>query len=164
METSSKYTRENAAKGDGLMTIVAISGGFDPLHRGHVNMIEEAAVISNPFFSDENPKARVHVYLNSDEWLHRKKGYKFMSYEDRATILMAIKGVERVIPVVDEDDTVCETIRMFKPDIFCNGGDRLPENTPELKLCCDLGIQVKFNVGGEKIQSSSELVKRLKNA
>lgn len=145
------------------MTIVAISGGFDPIHRGHINLIEEAAIISNPLFSEENPKARVHVYLNSDEWLKRKKGYVFMKWEDRAAILMAIKGVERVIPVIDQDDTVCETIRMLKPDVFCNGGDRLPENTPELKLCHDLKIQVKFNVGGEKIQSSSELVKRVKD-
>ena len=135
------------------MTIVAISGGFDPLHRGHVNMIEEAVQFG-----------RLHIYLNTDAWLMRKKGYVFMTFEDRARVLMAMKGVEMVIPVIDEDDTVCETIRMFKPDIFCNGGDRLPENTPELKTCCDLGIQVKFNVGGEKIQSSSELVKRVKNA
>lgn len=132
------------------MTIVAISGGFDPIHKGHVNMIEEAAQYG-----------RLHVYLNKDEWLLRKKNYVFMPFEDRARILMAMKGVELVIPVIDEDDTVCETIRMFKPDIFCNGGDRLPENTPELKLCCDLGIQVKFNVGGEKIQSSSQLVKNV---
>lgn len=131
--------------------IVAISGGFDPIHRGHVNMIEEAAQLG-----------RVQVYLNTDEWLMRKKGYVFMPFEDRARILMSMKGVEMVIPVIDEDDTVCETIRMFKPDIFCNGGDRLPENTPELRVCCDLGIQVKFNVGGVKIESSSELVKRAK--
>lgn len=135
------------------MTIVAVSGGFDPLHKGHVRMIEEAIQYG-----------RAHVYLNTDEWLIRKKGFKFMPWEDRAAILMAMKGVELVIPVIDEDDTVCETIRKFKPDIFCNGGDRFPENTPELKLCCDLGIQMKFNVGGEKIQSSSELVKRVKNA
>jgi len=131
--------------------IVAVSGGFDCLHRGHVRMIEEAATYG-----------RVHVYLNTDEWLIRKKGYVFMPWEDRAAILMAIRGVEMVIPVIDKDDTVCETIRMFKPDIFCNGGDRLPENTPELKLCHDLKIQVKFNVGGEKIQSSSGLVKQAK--
>lgn len=127
---------------------IAVSGGFDPVHRGHINMIEEAAQFG-----------KVQVYLNTDEWLMRKKSYVFMPWEDRARILMAIKGVEIVIPVIDEDDTVCETIRKFKPDIFCNGGDRLPENTPELRLCCDLGIQVRFNVGGEKIQSSSELVK-----
>lgn len=133
--------------------IVAVSGGFDPLHKGHVDMIEEAATYG-----------RVHVYLNSDGWLEKKKGYVFMPWEDRARILMAIKGVEMVIPVIDEDDTVCETIRKFKPNIYCNGGDRLADNTPELKTCCDLGIQVKFNVGGGKVESSSELIKRVKHA
>jgi cytidyltransferase-like protein len=132
--------------------IVAVSGGFDPLHKGHVALIQGAAEYG-----------RVHVYLNTDEWLTRKKGYVFMSWQDRAAILMALKGVELVIPVIDKDDTVCETIRTFKPDIFCNGGDRLPDNTPELVVCGDLGIQVKFNIGGEKIESSSGLVKRVKN-
>jgi D-beta-D-heptose 7-phosphate kinase/D-beta-D-heptose 1-phosphate adenosyltransferase len=89
----------------------------------------------------------------------KKKGYVFMPWEDRASILMSMKGVEMVIPVIDEDDTVCATIMKFRPDIFCNGGDRLPDNTPELVVCCDLGIQVKFNVGGGKIRSSSELVR-----
>lgn len=135
------------------MTIVAISGGFDPIHKGHVNMIEEAIQYG-----------RLHIYLNTDEWLMRKKGYVFMPFEDRARILMSMKGVELVIPVIDKDDTVCETIRTFKPDIFCNGGDRFPENTPELKLCCDLGIQMKFNVGGEKVESSSDLIKKVKHA
>lgn len=135
------------------VTIVACSGGFDPIHEGHVNMIEEAATMG-----------RVHVYLNTDEWLIRKKGYVFLPWKTRARIILAMKGVELVVPVVDKDDTVCETIMMFKPDIFCNGGDRTNENVPELKTCCDLGIQMKFGVGGGKIQSSSELVAKVKNA
>lgn len=132
------------------MTIVAVSGGFDPIHKGHIAMIDEAAQYG-----------RVHVYLNGDDWLRRKKGYVFMPWNDRAAILLALKGVDLVIPVIDTDDTVCETIKKFKPDIFCNGGDRLPDNTPELVLCCDLGIQVKFNVGGGKVESSSDLVRRI---
>ena len=133
------------------MKTVAVSGGFDPIHKGHIDLIEAAAMYG-----------KVHVYLNTDEWLGRKKGYVFMPFEDRARILMAMKGVELVIPVIDKDDTVCETIKTFKPDIFCNGGDRLPENTPELVVCGDLGIQVKFNVGGEKVESSSELVNKIR--
>lgn len=137
------------------MTIVAISGGFDPIHTGHVNMIEGAARLG-----------RVFVFLNSDDWLMRKKGYVFMPYEDRARILWAMKGVEIVIPVIDKDDTVCETISKFlKPgDIFCNGGDRTSENVPELKVCNDLKIKMLFGVGGNKVQSSSELVRRAKDA
>ena len=131
--------------------IVAISGGFDPLHKGHVALIEQAAQYG-----------RLHIYLNTDDWLKRKKGYVFMPFDDRAVILMSMKGVELVIPVVDDGNTVCETIEMFKPDIFCNGGDRLPENTPEVQLCKKLGIEMKFNVGGEKVESSSNLVKNVK--
>jgi len=131
--------------------IVAVSGGFDPIHKGHVRMIQEAAQMG-----------RVHVYLNSDEWLMKKKGYVFMPYEDRVEVLWSMKGVEMVIPVLDEDDTVCETLKTFKPDIFCNGGDRIEENTPELVTCCDLGIQMKFGVGGKKIESSSRLVENAK--
>ena len=131
------------------MKTVAVSGGFDPLHKGHVDLIEAAALYG-----------KVHVYLNTDDWLDRKKGYLFMPWEDRARILMAMRNVELVIPVIDEDDSVCETIRKFKPDIFCNGGDRLPLNTPEVKLCKDMGIEMIWNVGGEKVESSSELVER----
>lgn len=135
------------------MTIVALSGGFDPIHKGHILMIEEAAM-----------HGKVHVYLNQDKWLLKKKSYVFMPWEDRAAILMAIKGVELVIPVIDEDDTVCETIKKFKPDIFANGGDRKPENTPELKVCNDLKIKTIWGIGGEKVESSSALVRKVKNA
>jgi D-beta-D-heptose 7-phosphate kinase/D-beta-D-heptose 1-phosphate adenosyltransferase len=131
------------------MTIIALSGGFDPIHRGHVDMIEEAA-----------QHGRIHIYLNTDEWLKKKKGYIFMPWEDRARILMAMKGVELVFPAEDKDGTVCETIRKFKPDIFGNGGDRGPKNTPELKLCNDLRIKTLFGLGGKKVQSSSSLVKK----
>jgi len=144
------------------MKTVAVSGGFDPLHKGHVDMIEAAAEISrgDPCVECAHRPGRVHVYLNSDEWLDRKKGYKFMRWKDRARILMAIEGVEVVLPVIDKDDTVCETIRQFKPDIYCNGGDRLPDNTPEVQVCKELGIEMKWNVGGGKVESSSELVRK----
>ena len=133
------------------MKTVAVSGGFDPLHKGHCALIEQAAQYG-----------KVHVYLNTDDWLLRKKDYVFMPFEDRAVILMSMKGVEMVIPVVDKDDTVCETIRTFKPDIFCNGGDRLADNTPEVQVCKELGIEMVWDVGGEKVESSSELVQRAK--
>lgn len=133
--------------------VVALSGGFDPPHDGHIDMISDASKIG-----------RVHIYLNSDEWLMRKKGYVFMPFIVRSKILMAMKGVELVVPVVDKDDTVCETIRMFKPDVFCNGGDRGPSNTPESKVCEELGIEMKFCVGGGKENSSSAIVKEAVDA
>ena len=130
---------------------VMLSGGFDPMHKGHVRMILSAA-----HFGD------VIVVANSDDWLMRKKGYIFMPWEERAEILLAIKGVIAVERVDDADGTVCEAIRRLKPDIFANGGDRKGDNTPEVALCEELGVSLAWNVGGEKIQSSSELVSSLK--
>jgi cytidyltransferase-like protein len=126
---------------------IAVSGGFDPLHFGHLRMFQDAAKAGD-----------VIIILNSDEWLRRKKGYVFMPYAQRAEILYAIKGVMDVVNVDDSDGTVCEALRRLRPDYFANGGDRTEENTPELKLCCDLGIKTLFNIGGEKVASSSELV------
>ena len=129
---------------------VAVSGGFDPIHKGHVQMIREAAEYGN-----------VIVILNSDEWLIRKKGYKFMSFEERAYIAGSIKGVTVVSSVDDSNGTVCAALRRFKPDYFANGGDRYDTNTPEMAVCEELGIQMLWNVGGGKIQSSSDLVQKV---
>lgn len=131
--------------------IIALSGYFDPIHEGHLDMIDEAS-----------QHGRVHIYVNTDEAAKRKKGYVFQPFRTRARILMALKSVELVIPADDEDGTVCETIRVMKPNIFGNGGDRGPENTPELKLCNDLKIRTLFGLGGKKVQSSSNLVKKAK--
>jgi len=125
---------------------VMVSGGFDPIHVGHVRMIREAAK-----FGD------VVVTANSDKWLFEKKGYIFMSFKERKEILMAVKGVVEVITVDDADGTVCEALRRIKPTYFANGGDRTSKNTPEKRVCEELGIEMLWNVGGQKIQSSSEL-------
>ncbi len=127
---------------------VMVSGGFDPIHAGHVRMILAAAEYGD-----------VIVVANSDSWLERKKGYVFMPWKERAEILDAIKGVVLVSEVDDEDGTVCEAIRRIKPDYFANGGDRKSTNTPEKTLCDSLGIELLWEIGGDKIQSSSELVK-----
>ena len=130
---------------------VAVSGGMDPVHKGHVRMIQEAAQFGE-----------VIIILNSDEWLMRKKGFVFMSWEERAEILSAIKGVTKVVPVDDSDGSVCEALRREKPTYFANGGDRTNKNTPEMEVCIDLGISMLWGVGGGKIQSSSDLVAKLK--
>lgn len=126
---------------------VMVSGGFDPIHVGHVRMIRSAAQYGD-----------VIVVANSDNWLFRKKGYNFMSFNERKEILVAIKGVIEVLSVNDDDGTVCSALAEYQPTYFANGGDRKKENTPEKIMCEALGIKLLWNVGGEKIQSSSELV------
>lgn len=130
---------------------IAVSGGMDPIHKGHVRMIQEATQ-----FGD------VIVILNSDEWLVRKKGFVFMSWEERAEILESIKGVTKVVRVDDSDGSVCEALRREKPTYFANGGDRTIKNTPEMEVCSELGISMLWGVGGGKIQSSSELVAKIR--
>tara|TARA_R100000030_G_scaffold64292_1_gene48919 strand:- start:89 stop:568 length:480 start_codon:yes stop_codon:yes gene_type:complete len=130
---------------------VVVSGGFDPLHAGHVRMIVDAARHGN-----------VIVVANSDAWLKRKKGYVFMPFEERKQILESIKGVLKVEAVDDSDDTVCEALDRIRPTYFANGGDRSAINTPEIALCNELKIGLLWNVGGDKIQSSSDLVKAAK--
>ena len=132
--------------------LIAVSGGFDPVHIGHIRMIKDAARYGD-----------VMVIINSDDWLQRKKGYVFMPYEERVDILGNIKGVVMVTSVDDTDGTVCSALRRHKPDAFANGGDRKTENTPEMDVCEELGIQMMSAVGGNnKPQSSSWLVNKLK--
>lgn len=133
------------------MPIVAISGGFTILHHGHIRLIKAAREYGD-----------VMVILNSDDWQMRKYGKIIMPYEQRAEVLYEIKGVLDVIPVNDDDGTVCKTLEVLRPDYFANGGDRTAQNTPELKLCRNLGIRTLFNVGGEKVASSSDIAFELR--
>lgn len=138
------------------MKIVAVSGGFDPVHVGHVRMFKEARALGN----------RLIVILNNDNWLMKKKGFAFMPEEERKEILESIKWVDEVVVTEhkknDKDDSVCRELEEIKPDIFANGGDRKADNIPEYALCEKLGISMAFNVGGGKVQSSSDLVKKTK--
>jgi len=129
---------------------IVISGGLDPIHVGHVKMIQAAAELGD-----------VIVVLNSDDWLRRKKGYVFMPFKERSYVLQQIKGVDAVSAVDDSDGTVCEALERLKPDMFGNGGDRTSENTPEASVCNKLNIEMIWNLGGKKIQSSSGLVNTL---
>jgi cytidyltransferase-like protein len=138
---------------DNTKPTVMVSGGFDPVHAGHIRMIRDAAKYGN-----------VIVIANSDAWLWRKKGFVFMEWERRVEILNAIKGVILVDSVDDSDGTVCNAIRRHKPTFFANGGDRGKANTPEQAVCEELGVQLLWGIGGEeKLQSSSDLAKKARD-
>ena len=124
-----------------------ISGGFDPLHIGHIRLIESASRFG-----------RVTVALNSDAWLMRKKGYCFMPWIERKEILDSLRAVCIVLPVKDDDGTICELLERIRPDYFANGGDRTTANAAEHAVCAKYGIREVFGIGGSKVQSSSTLV------
>ena len=135
-----------------MKKIILVSGGFDPPHIGHVRMFKEASKWGD-----------VVVAMNSDDWLMRKKGYVFMPWKERAEIIREFASVTVVTRFDDSDDTACNAIRKFRPDAFANGGDRKKNNTPEMDLCDELGIQMLWGIGGkDKPQSSSWLVDKLR--
>jgi len=117
------------------------------VHIGHLRMMEEASQFGE-----------VIAIVNSDKWLMRKKGYIFMPFKERCEIIQGFAAVTETSYVDDKDNTVCEALRRLKPDYFANGGDRKTNNTPEMDVCEELGIELLWGVGGGKIQSSSILV------
>ena len=108
--------------------IIVVSGGFDPLHSGHINMFKQA-----------NELGPVWLLLNTDEWLQKKKGYNFLSYKEREIILTSNRFIDRVIKAKDKDDTVVNNLKEFVNNdlefAFANGGDRIPTTTPEMAYC-----------------------------
>lgn len=147
---------------------IMVSGGFDPLHIGHVQMMEAAAQYGD-----------LIVVVNSDDWLLRKKGYVFMPVFERCQIIAALACVSAVCPmkqtmvygrfhtltaehfIGDDDNTCIDAIRKLRPDYFANGGDRTKKNVPEQAICDELGVEMLWGIGGEdKPQSSSWLVNK----
>ena len=140
-----------------MATYYIVSGGFDPIHEGHIAMIQAAKAKSDG----------VILLLNSDKWLIRKKGKNFMSFNSRQIICENIKGVIRVLGFNDDDNTACDGIaqarKLYPQDtlVFANGGDRTKENIPELAACQEHHVNVEFGVGGEnKANSSSWILNR----
>ena len=126
---------------------ICVSGGFDPIHIGHLRMMQQAARYG-----------QLIVIVNSDPWLLRKKGYVFMPFAERCELIAGFSCVTQTVAVNDDDSSVCEALQRIRPDYFANGGDRKADNVPEVSLCQQLGIKMLWNMGGEKIRSSSELV------
>src|SRR3989344_4869610 len=145
---------------------VAVSGGFDPIHIGHVRMLKEAKAHGD----------KLVVIINNDNWLRDKKGYVFMPQKERAELLRELPFVDKVVLTdhsqKDPHDAyhrgVSRELTKIKPDIFANGGDRDKKNATDpksslywdIKTCKKLGIKLVFNIGhGGKIQSSSWMVR-----
>ena len=137
-----------------MPNVVLVTGGFDPVHSGHISYLKEARSLGY----------RLVVGLNSDEWLIRKKGTFFLPFEERAADLGAIKYVNDVMPFNDDDGTSNDAIDKLLGHsasnlLFANGGDRDLKNTPEyLKYGDHPWMKWEFNVGGEKTNSSSEIL------
>ena len=134
-------------------TVVAVSGGFDPVHVGHVRLFEAARELGD----------RLVVILNNDHWLRVKKGFVFMPERERRELIAAFRAVDRVMLTghgpKPKDMSVCGELGRLKPDVFANGGDRTLRNIPEVAVCRRIGCRMVFNVGqGGKVQSSSWLL------
>jgi len=133
------------------MKIVLVTGGFDPIHSGHIDYLNSAKELGD----------RLIVGLNSDSWLERKKGQAFMPITERVRIIENLKMIDSVILFNDNDNTAIEAIRnvqMLYPDdqiIFANGGDRTVTNIPELVVP---NVIFKFGVGGDNKKNSSSWI------
>lgn len=133
-----------------IQKVVATSGYFDPLHVGHLRLFREALKLGD----------KLVVIVNNDGQAKLKKGKAFMPMEERIEILRALACVDEVIPSIDLDRTVCKTLEMLRPDVFVKGGDSTPENVPEKAACDLMACKIIYQVGGEKIQSSSWLINK----
>lgn len=138
------------------MKIVVVSGGFDPLHSGHIAYFESARLLGD----------RLIVGVNSDEWLARKKGRHFMPLTERATIIGSLDVVDQVVPFKPhhDEDNSCknfleELCGKYAEDeiIFANGGDRNSNNIPEMEITSS-NLSFKFGVGGEDKKNSSSWI------
>ena len=135
------------------MNVVLVTGGFDPLHKGHIEYFKEAKKLGD----------KLIVGVNSDEWLTRKKGRPFMPFEDRCAIIKELSIVDKVIGFDDSDDSACQAIFHTLSThgnikvIFANGGDRTNTTTPEYATYGDMpNVEFAFGVGGtNKMNSSS---------
>lgn len=128
------------------MKKIAISGYFDPIHVGHIEYINNAKKLGDWLV----------VIVNNNNQCTLKKGKYFMDEKDRVLIVKNIKAVDEVFLSIDEDKTVCKSLKKVNPDVFANGGDRKNYEIPESKVCKENNIQIIDGLG-DKIRSSSDL-------
>lgn len=135
----------------GRRNVVCTSGGYDPIHPGHISCIMESSKLADVLV----------VIVNGDNFLRTKKGARFQNLQTRCKIVAGIRGVDYVIPFeIENDQTVIEALKRIKPNIFTKGGDRVDEKTiPEWKICQELGIKIVTGIGDPKEWSSSDFLK-----
>jgi rfaE bifunctional protein nucleotidyltransferase chain/domain len=133
--------------------VVAASGYFDPLHFGHIEYLQKAKELGDHLI----------VIINNDNQTTQKKGYVFMSHEERAKIIAELACVDQVFISIDKEQPVIDSLEFIKPHIFAKGGDRYVYEIPETPICKIHGIEIIDGLG-QKIQSSSDLVKNAKEA
>lgn len=131
------------------MRIVAASGYFNPLHKGHVEYLQRAKTLGDTLI----------VIVNSDLQVNLKGSKDFMDEQERLMIVRSLRCVDMAILAVDKDPTVCESLKIIRPHIFAKGGDRYTYEIPESKICRELGIAIVDGLG-DKVQSSSWLLSR----
>lgn len=133
-----------------LGKIVATSGGYDPIHPGHISCIEDSRQYGDTMV----------VIVNGDSFLTAKKGKPFQDLGTRCLIVSAIRGVDYVVPFeIKNDQTVNEALRRLKPAVFTKGGDRVDAQTiPEWEVCRDIGATIISGVGLDKRWSSSDFL------
>lgn len=130
--------------------IIVASGYFNPLHAGHIEYFTKAKALDN----------KLIVIVNNDKQAMLKRGSVFMSCKERIKIVRSLKMVDFAIESVDEDRTVCRTLSILHPHVFCNGGDQNNTTIPEREICEKMGIKLTDGLG-EKIQSSSWLLAKM---
>jgi cytidyltransferase-like protein len=143
-----KKTKEKKNKNSKKIVVVAVSGYFNPLHVGHLDMIEKARKLGD----------KLVAIINSDLQVALKGSVPFMPERDRLRIVKSLRGVDEVFLSIDKDATVCRSLAKVKPDIFANGGDRHNiVNVPEYPVCQKLKIKMVDGLG-KKIRASSKLI------
>jgi cytidyltransferase-like protein len=133
--------------------VVVTSGYFDPLHHGHIELFKLSKKLGDHLI----------VVINNDNQTIQKKGFCFMPAEEKAKIIAELSCVDTVFTSIDEDQAQCKTLEFIKPHIFAKGGDRYAYEIPETPICRKHGIEIIDGVGA-KVQSSSDLIKKAKEA
>ena len=146
-----EFEKLRAERSEKLGKIVCTSGGYDPIHPGHLTCLIESKKYGDTLVA----------VVNGDDFLVRKKGKAFQDLRTRCMIASCVRGVDYVVPFeIKNDSTVCEALRRIRPHVFTKGGDRTDyTNIPEWAVCKEFGIELVSGVGADKQWSSSDFLK-----